>query len=42
MADPKLEEVFKVSGLPTHTFVKPVEYTKLIVALRTPGPWDSC
>lgn len=37
MSGPMLEEVFKVSGIPTHTFVKPVEYTKLIVALRTPG-----
>lgn len=37
MNGPFLEEVFKVSGIPTYTFVKPVEYTKLIVALRTPG-----
>lgn len=37
MADPKLEEVFKQSGIPTYTFVKPVEYDKLIVSLRTPG-----
>lgn len=33
----KLEEVFKLSGTPTYTFVKPVEYTKLLVSLRTPG-----
>ena len=33
----KLEDVFKVGGLPTHTFVRPVEYSGLIVALRTPG-----
>lgn len=33
----KLEEVFKLSGVPTHTFVKPVEYPRLLVALRTPG-----
>ena len=33
----KLEEVYKVGGLPTFTFVEPVEYTALIVALRTPG-----
>jgi len=37
MSGPLLEEVFKVSGIPTYTFVKPVEYIKLIVALRTPG-----
>lgn len=32
-----LEDVFKTSGTPTYTFVKPLEYTKLIVALRTKG-----
>lgn len=32
-----LEEVFKVGGLPTVTFVQPVEYRSLVVALRTPG-----
>ncbi|GAP71719.1 ATPase AAA [Candidatus Symbiothrix dinenymphae] len=32
-----LEDVFKTSGVPTHTFVKPQEYTKLLVALRTNG-----
>lgn len=32
-----LEEVFKRSGLPTHTFVEPREYSHLKVALRTPG-----
>jgi Holliday junction resolvasome RuvABC ATP-dependent DNA helicase subunit len=37
MADPKLEEVFKKSGIPTFTFVKPVEYDRLLVSLRTPG-----
>ena len=37
MADPKLEDVFKLSGIPTHTFVQPVEYNKLLVALRTAG-----
>jgi len=37
MPDPKLEEVFKLSGVPTYTFVEPVEYPKLMVALRTPG-----
>lgn len=33
----QLEEVFKLSGIPEVTFVKPLEYTKLVVALRTPG-----
>lgn len=37
MPDPKLEEVFKLSGIPTHTFVAPLEYDKLLVALRTHG-----
>lgn len=37
MPDPRLEEVFKLSGVPTFTFVRPVEYEKLVVALRTPG-----
>lgn len=32
-----LEEVFKVGGAPTYTFVEPVEYNQLLVALRTPG-----
>ena len=34
---PKLEEVFKLSGIPTYTFVAPTEYARLLVALRTPG-----
>jgi hypothetical protein len=37
MANPKLEEVFKTSGVPTFTFVKPLEYDRLLVGLRTPG-----
>jgi hypothetical protein len=32
-----LEDVFKKSGIPTYTFVKPVEYNKILVALRTKG-----
>lgn len=32
-----LEDVFKTSGIPTYTFVKPAEYTKLKVALRSKG-----
>jgi hypothetical protein len=34
---PRLEEVFKTSGIPTHTFVKPTEYQRLVVSLRTAG-----
>lgn len=37
MSDPKLEEVFKTSGVPTHTFVEPQRYADLIVNLRQPG-----
>lgn len=33
----RLEDVFKTSGIPTHTFVKPLEYAGLLVALRTAG-----
>jgi len=36
MPDPLLEDVFKLSGSPTYTFVRPLEYAKLLVALRTP------
>jgi hypothetical protein len=35
--EPKVEEVFKISGVPSFTFVEPVEYSKLLVSLRTPG-----
>ncbi|MFD0696493.1 TIR domain-containing protein [Paenibacillus sp. GCM10027628] len=34
---PYLHEVFKDSGVPTYTFVKPMEYRKLLVSLRTQG-----
>ena len=37
MTDLQLQEVFVLSGVPQHTFVQPVEYTRLLVALRTPG-----
>lgn len=37
MADPKVEEVFKRSGVPTYTFVEPKEYNHLRVAIRTAG-----
>lgn len=33
----RMEEVFKTSGIPTYTFVAPLEYSSLLVALRTPG-----
>jgi hypothetical protein len=33
----QLQEVFVQSGLPTYTFVQPVEYDRLLVALRTAG-----
>ncbi len=33
----ELQEVFTVSGIPHHTFVPPNEYTRLLVALKTPG-----
>ena len=32
-----LEDVYKKSGIPTYTFVKPSEYNKILVALRTKG-----
>jgi hypothetical protein len=32
-----VEEVFKVSGVPTHTFVEPKDFNQLVVALRSPG-----
>ncbi|HEX6224355.1 MAG TPA: AAA family ATPase, partial [Chryseolinea sp.] len=32
-----LEDVYKKSGIPTYTFVKPIEYNKILVALRTKG-----
>jgi hypothetical protein len=37
MAAVRVEEVFKVSGVPTHTFVRPSEFSRLQVSLRTPG-----
>ena len=35
--NPELQEVFTISGIPTHTFVKPKEYLRLLMALKTPG-----
>lgn len=37
MTQKKLEDVFKLSGLPEYTFVEPKEYPKLYIALRTKG-----
>jgi hypothetical protein len=33
----RVEDVFKISGVPTYTFVKPSEFDRLKVALRTSG-----
>lgn len=33
----EVQDVFVQSGVPEHTFVQPVEYTRLLVALRTAG-----
>jgi len=35
--DAYLEDVFKKSGIPTYTFVKPNEYNRIFIALRTKG-----
>lgn len=34
---PQLQDVFVLSGVPEHTFVEPVEFPRLLVALRTSG-----
>lgn len=34
---PRLDEVFKKSGIPELTFVEPAEYARVVVALQTPG-----
>lgn len=34
---PRMEEVFKRQGTPTHTFVEPSRYTEIRLALREPG-----
>lgn len=36
-ANRKLQEVFVLQGPPEYTFVQPVEYTRLLVALQTDG-----
>ncbi|MBP7000335.1 TIR domain-containing protein [Amaricoccus sp.] len=33
----KVEEVFRLSGVPTFTFVKPTRYAEILVSMRTPG-----
>lgn len=35
--DPQVQDVFKVSGIPTITFVEPTDFTSLRVSLRTQG-----
>jgi hypothetical protein len=37
VVEPRLEDVFKISGVPTHTFVEPSEFPALKVSLRSPG-----
>jgi hypothetical protein len=32
-----LEDVYKTSGIPTHTFVRPSEYNSILISLRTKG-----
>src|SRR5262249_37974236 len=34
---PRLDEVFRLSGTPTHTFVEPVRYGEIKESLQTPG-----
>lgn len=34
---PNLEEVFRLSGIPTYTFVEPLRYDEIKVSVRTPG-----
>lgn len=34
---PRLDEVFKKSGLPTHTFVPPNEFNRVVISIQTPG-----
>jgi hypothetical protein len=32
-----LEEVYRLSGIPTYTFVQPDRYDEIRVSVRTPG-----
>lgn len=34
---PNLEDVFRLSGIPTYTFVQPDRYDEILVSVRTPG-----
>lgn len=34
---PRIDEIFKKSGVPTYTFVPPAEYERILVTLKTPG-----
>lgn len=34
---PNIEEVFTLSGIPTHTFVEPQRFDEIKVSIRTPG-----
>jgi Holliday junction resolvasome RuvABC ATP-dependent DNA helicase subunit len=34
---PNLEDVFRLSGIPTYTFVEPLRYAEIKVSVRTPG-----
>lgn len=34
---PNIEDVFRLSGVPTYTFVKPPRYEEILVSVRTPG-----
>ena len=33
----EIQDVFKTSGVPTYTFVPPIDYNRIILNLRTPG-----
>jgi hypothetical protein len=37
MPEPLLEQVFKTNGVPTYTFVEPLEWSRLLGNLRSPG-----
>ena len=37
MTKMRLEEVFKVNGVPTITFVEPPDFARILVNLRSPG-----
>ena len=34
---PRLDEVFRLSGIPTFTFVEPIRFDEVKVSLQTPG-----